>query len=282
MSTEKMGDILNVSVNRINAEVACQRRAMELRTMPLDRSTRELMQPQLDSALTLFELLDKHSKSLQNFLSREEALNARILRVRARSLNQARRIVAIREQLPEHLSTALDEMLVQREAAIERELANNVEQPHTGSEPVIETSAEPQLELKPQPDPEPVCEFPQLARVTDSELADCPQYVKGRLTVDKIARVVNKFNEFVCTKYVIADRTLRECRAGPDRERWQAFKDSECPETEGETFVTDLELRAFSDFKMDATARQTINVLRHIGRIKEVRGKKKARCFILK
>ncbi len=269
-----MGDVLKASVRCINTEVAYQRRAMELRSMPLDRTTREAMQPHLDEVVALIDRLDKHRATIDCFMRREEALNARVLRMRARALHQARRMAAIRDHLPQALADALEEALV---------VPQTLPEPSATAEQLVEQVPEVAVpDPVPEPEPEPACNLPQLARVTDAELADCPQYVKGRLTVEKIGRVVEKFNQFVCAKYEIADRTLRECRAGPDRERWQAYKDSECEETHGETFVTDLELRAFSDFKMDATARQTINVLRHLGRIKEVRGKKKARCFILK
>ncbi len=82
-------------------------------------------------------------------------------------------------------------------------------------------------------------------------------------------------------KYSLLKKKHRELKAG-DVDKWQAFQDSECAETKGQKFVTDGELKDFGDFKMDPTARSVINVLRHIGALKEVRGKNKTRIFIVK
>lgn len=116
--------------------------------------------------------------------------------------------------------------------------------------------------------------------VTREELDAAPQYVKGRLTVEKIGTVVGKLNKIVADKYALLGRPYRELSSS-EINTWQELKESGCSETEGKEFLTDGEIKGFGKCRMDATAKSVINVLRHVGSLKEVRGKNKARIFII-
>lgn len=264
------GDALNRWEAHISEEVESHKRALEFRTMPLDTRTRGQMQPHLELVVREIEYLEAERDKLRTYLDREAALQVRIATVRSVAITQAKRIALIRARLPENIAKALDDALADPKAAL------------AASEPEPEPVPEPIPEVVEEEEEMPPCDYPQIRRVNDSALKECPQYVKGRLTVERIAVVVDKMNEFIREKYSIASISSNRKLRGADRDRWAIYKENETKETEGTTFITDGELRTYSTFKMDATARSTINVLRHLGSIKEVRGKNKARYFIIK
>lgn len=255
-----------------------QRRLLALRTMPLDRSSRTKIAPYLRNAATALHRAEGARAVARAFLRVERAHTRRAAELRIRAMRQATRIALIRARLPPHLQTALDKALAAPQpATTAAQLAQLQAQMQAQPEP----EPEPEPEIEPEPEEDP-CEFPQIKRVTAAALAECPQYVRGRLTAERVAGVVEKINHFVRLKYELLSRPAKQVK-GPDRDRRAAFRaNAEDPNVKGQTFVSDAELKAYTDFKMDATTRSTINVLRHLGALKEIRGKNNVRCFIVR
>lgn len=123
-------------------------------------------------------------------------------------------------------------------------------------------------------------EIPVISSVSEEELNEAPQYVKGRLTIAKIEGVVKNLNAIAAAKYNLLNRPYRDLNSS-EITTYQDFHDNECAETKDKQFLTDNEIRGFGNFRLDATAKSVINILRHVGALKEVRGKNKSRIFII-
>lgn len=303
--SDNVGDGLNKWLDKMKSDVASQRTALKMRTDPHDTVSREQMQPYLEKAVQAIDHLESQSVQVRQFVIRERKQRERLARIQKRAQQQAARVALIRERLPDHISAAVDTILANSAAAAAAAAAASVTsvpvaQPehrpsppppnaHLEPESVSQRQEPPSRRAAPRPrTPTPPVEessrgeFPIVDHVTERQLKQAPQYVKGRLTVDKIAKVVEKLNAFLKTKYTVYRKHRRDLKSDAERDMMQMFQESECPETEGKSFVTDMELKKLSDFKMDATARSVINVLRHVGALKEVRGKNKARIFIVR
>eukprot|EP00669_Euglena_mutabilis_P000771 TRINITY_DN11002_c0_g1_i1.p1 TRINITY_DN11002_c0_g1~~TRINITY_DN11002_c0_g1_i1.p1 ORF type:complete len:120 (-),score=58.87 TRINITY_DN11002_c0_g1_i1:137-496(-) len=109
-----------------------------------------------------------------------------------------------------------------------------------------------------------------MAYVTTDELAAAPRYMVNRLTIDRVNEVIDVLQAFLAEKY----RLLQVPRAKvPHRElkRWQGFLDDEAPGTKGLHFCTDANLKALPGLKLDQAGRNTLTLLRHLGRLRELR-----------
>ncbi|PXF43359.1 Spindle and kinetochore-associated protein 1 [Gracilariopsis chorda] len=125
-----------------------------------------------------------------------------------------------------------------------------------------------------------VCDTPQIRHVSQEELDEAPQYVKGRLNVEKISVVVDKLNEVLDKKYALLNKPFREL-SSQEMTKYEDLRDAFCPEVKGKDFITDNEIKGFGGCRMDATVKSVINILRHVGAMKEVRGKNRSRIFII-
>jgi len=123
-------------------------------------------------------------------------------------------------------------------------------------------------------------EFPKLAYLTVEEFEEIPKYIKGRISYDQVNNAVDEIHKVVAAKYKIL-RLPRSAMGEPVMKKYKAFKEAETPETEGEYFFIDEDLKTYSQLKMDSTGRAILTMLRHCGRLREVRGKKLLR-YVLK
>lgn len=206
-----------------------------------------------ESALAhLREWVRDHQQKLQD---------AQMLRENLRELNS--RLHHMEHNLPSRLPTCQNQ--VQRQASEER-------QPPLQSQPVMENQSHmtrhgSSSSMKPtKPPPAPVMDF-----VTVPEFKDVPKYMKGRMTYDNINASVEGFNAAMETKY----RLLKRPRSGlndRDRKQYQKYKEQETKDTKGVFFVTEDDLRKHGSLKMDSSARAALTILRHCGRMKEIRG----------
>lgn len=121
---------------------------------------------------------------------------------------------------------------------------------------------------------------PIVRAATSQELADAPQYVKGRLTLEKVEAVAKKLTEIAERKYALLARP-KGTLSTTDHNVCDDFREAECDETDGMKFLTDAEIKGFGKYRLDSTAKSVINVLRHIGSLKEIRGKNRCRVFII-
>lgn len=115
---------------------------------------------------------------------------------------------------------------------------------------------------------------------TEHELSAAPQYVRGRLTLESLDKVAQKLTEIAISKYEIL-RKPNSALSPAELAHNQAFREAMCDETNGKKFITEAEIKGFGEYRIDSTVKNGINVLRHIGSLKEVRGKNRTRIFII-
>lgn len=128
----------------------------------------------------------------------------------------------------------------------------------------------------------PEAELPNAIQgISKDELESIPQYLKGRLTVERIDATISMLNKVMHAKYIFLSRSLRTLNS-QETNRWHDMKsiETECPELEGRPFFTDVDIRT-EGYSMDSTMKSVLNVLRHVSLLKEVRGKNKIRIFII-
>jgi len=116
----------------------------------------------------------------------------------------------------------------------------------------------------------------EMVPITLTELDGLPKYLRGRLTIEKINAFVRDFNRFTSEKYAILLRSNPAKLSTDQRQKFFEWKNLECDETDGKRFITEADLKSKSSngtgsFKFDQVARNILTILRHIGRIKEVR-----------
>ncbi|XP_066021559.1 spindle and kinetochore-associated protein 1 [Pocillopora verrucosa] len=123
-------------------------------------------------------------------------------------------------------------------------------------------------------------EFPKLAYLTVEEFDQIPKYIKGRTSYDQVNNAIDEIHKVITAKYKIL-RLPRSAMGEPVMKKFKAFKEAEIPDIEGEYFFIDDDLKTYSQMKMDSTGRAILTMLRHCGRLREVRGKKLLR-YVLK
>lgn len=123
-------------------------------------------------------------------------------------------------------------------------------------------------------------EFPKLAYLTVEEFEQIPKYIKGRTSYDQVNNAIDEIHKVITAKYKIL-RLPRSAMGEPVMKKYKAFKEAEIPDIEGEYFFIDDDLKTYSQMKMDSTGRTILTMLRHCGRLREVRGKKLLR-YVLK
>lgn len=113
--------------------------------------------------------------------------------------------------------------------------------------------------------------IPVLEYVTVDEFESVPKYMKGRLTYSQLNAAIDELNKPFQEKYKIL-AMKRSALNDANRKRFEKFKLQETKDTSGEYFIVDEDIKEFSTLKMDSVGRAILTVLRHCGRIKEIRG----------
>lgn len=111
---------------------------------------------------------------------------------------------------------------------------------------------------------------PRMALVTEAELAGAPQYMRARLDVGKVNAAVAEASKVLSAKYALLSTPLSQLRSEAERKRHLALKTLEQGSEKGTFFFSEEELKAAGPpLKQDATGRNVLAVLRHVGRLKE-------------
>lgn len=125
------------------------------------------------------------------------------------------------------------------------------------------------------------------------EFETIPKYMRGRLTQDRINGGVELINRAAREKYAFLAQN--PARLAPElRQKYYDLRDMEVEETAGKYFVTETDMKSTLGtmtkgnasttgviFKFDSTGRAILAIMRHLGRIKEVRGGGAVRYVLL-
>lgn len=113
---------------------------------------------------------------------------------------------------------------------------------------------------------------PQLALVTEHELESAPSYMRSRLDVSKVNQALMEIQKALASKYTLLSTPAATVRTmgESERKRHAAYKALEGDATKGLYFFSEEDMKAaVPSVKNDATGKNLIAVLRHVGRLKE-------------
>ncbi len=148
---------------------------------------------------------------------------------------------------------------------------------------------------------------PAMEEVTEDEFAAVPKYMRGRMGREKVSSAIEFINRVVAEKYALLRQNPARLSVEA-RQRFFDLKSSECDDVANKYFITDADIKAALGypsakgggggssssgggpasnaaaassaamlgagalFKLDATGRSILSILRHLGRMREVRG----------
>ncbi|GIY16170.1 spindle and kinetochore-associated protein 1 [Caerostris darwini] len=111
----------------------------------------------------------------------------------------------------------------------------------------------------------------KLQLVAIPEFENVPKYMKGRIKYEEINAFVEKFNAALEEKYKLLSMPRKGMKP-PQLKTWQKIKAQENPESKGLFFCTVEDLKDFGRIKLDKASLNILTILRHCGKMKEIRG----------
>lgn len=119
--------------------------------------------------------------------------------------------------------------------------------------------------------PKPRVTVGQVSYLTLEEFAKIPKYMKGRAQYETLTSAVDELNSSLVAKYTFMTRPLKELNPN-EKKRRNVLRSQETPDTRGVSFVTAEELKEGSLLKNEVGRRTLLTILRHLHRIREIRG----------
>ncbi|CAG8589285.1 13472_t:CDS:2 [Ambispora gerdemannii] len=131
-----------------------------------------------------------------------------------------------------------------------------------------------------------------LSYLTIPEFDTVPKYILNRLTREKVNEAIDDFNKLLADKYRILKMNPSSMNQNLKARYW-AYKEAITEETRGKKiendgfgkhFITENDIKNTNqkiNLKMDATGRAIFAVLRHVKKLKEVRGGGNTRFVVL-
>jgi len=108
--------------------------------------------------------------------------------------------------------------------------------------------------------------------LTVQEFDSLPKYMKGRLKYEALNAAVDEFNAALADKYTFLARGFLPKMSIEEKKRFKDYKAQESTrEARGAQFLTADDLRSASCLKLEANRRAIFTILRHCGRVREIR-----------
>ncbi|CAL1283075.1 unnamed protein product [Larinioides sclopetarius] len=107
--------------------------------------------------------------------------------------------------------------------------------------------------------------------VTIQEFENVPKYMKGRFKYEQVNKFVEEFNNALEGKYKLLLMSRKELKPAQLKE-WQKLKAQENAETKSLFFCTSDDLRDYGNIKLDKASLNILTILRHCGKVREIRG----------
>ncbi|XP_076356110.1 SKA complex subunit 1-like isoform X2 [Tachypleus tridentatus] len=121
-----------------------------------------------------------------------------------------------------------------------------------------------------KPKKKPILKVPNIYHVTPDEFTGVPKYMKGRLNCETVNRVIDGLNKALLAKYALLQTPRNQLEKGALK-KYKDYKTQENKETQGLWFCIQEDLANYSNIQWDNVTRSAITILRHCGRIKEIR-----------
>ncbi|XP_028407141.1 spindle and kinetochore-associated protein 1-like [Dendronephthya gigantea] len=125
-----------------------------------------------------------------------------------------------------------------------------------------------------------VANYHKIGYLTTEEFDSVPKYLKGRLDYTHVNNAIDQIHQALAAKYKILS-TKRIGMGEHVMKKYREFKEQETAETKGCYFFINKDLKEFSSFKLDKVGQSILNILRHCGKLKEVRSGKLVRFVVL-
>ncbi|KAJ3042272.1 Spindle and kinetochore-associated protein 1 [Rhizophlyctis rosea] len=124
-----------------------------------------------------------------------------------------------------------------------------------------------------------------IAPVTVAEFDLIPKYILGRITRDRLNDMLSELSILIRDKQTLL-KTPQSQLNKSQRDVYYEHKRSSNDDTKGKAFITEKDIKdkhswSASTFKLDPAGRSVVAILRHLGRIKEVRGGGQTRLVVL-
>lgn len=171
--------------------------------------------------------------------------------------------------------------LAAAQAALPIHLPGDHEVPPPPRQPLVELDAAPP-NAAPQPVAGPLASVRQngkqrqpskIAYVTEPELNSAPQYMRSRLSLEKLNGAVRELQQMLNAKYALLSVPSSQLKtlSDADRKRYSAFKELETEQTRGAFFfVSETDLKSSQVLNQgQATGKNILAALRHCTRMKE-------------
>lgn len=293
-----------------NRDILTMHQLMLLRTRKDDEQSRRQMYPWIKQIADAIVDLEKAVRNLNRYVVEERSQLAQTAILQKSIFFQKERLALINAQIPEEISQCLglgqgeeedvggdkENLTGQNERKFEERKMEESGKKKKDTKPLPAVgSAKPKLIRKQSKTnmraptkgrsveskrSKAEVEVPVIRSVTQEELDGAPQYVKGRLTLEKIQRVTDSLNKIVADKYRLMGRPYRDL-SSTEKNTYQDLRDNECDETRDKPFLTESEIKGFGNYRLDSTAKSVINMLRHIGALKHVRGKNSSTILLI-
>eukprot|EP00040_Diaphanoeca_grandis_P027317 m.155151 g.155151 ORF g.155151 m.155151 type:complete len:256 (-) comp30926_c0_seq1:321-1088(-) len=172
--------------------------------------------------------------------------------------SQEDRLHHIKENIPTQMPTA----------------ATKTTQPLKSSHQIPQESHEPTKKSKARKSSKSsrsAVEIVKMEYVKVDEFDDTPKYIRGRVSRDQVNEIIDMIFSTMQKKYKILSQN-RSKLSDLDRQRCTVYKETESKETDGFQFVVENDFKELCNQKLDNSARTSFNILRHLGRMKEIRG----------
>ncbi|XP_033634535.1 spindle and kinetochore-associated protein 1-like [Asterias rubens] len=112
--------------------------------------------------------------------------------------------------------------------------------------------------------------LPSMEFMTVDEFDAVPKYMKGRLTYESINAAVDLINTTVSTRYSLLQKPQKTL-GKTAMKKVRQLKEQENKDTKGLFFFTDDDFKGSSNGRFLTTSRSIFTILRHCGRLREIR-----------
>eukprot|EP00188_Purpureofilum_apyrenoidigerum_P002255 Plantae.Rhodophyta-Purpureofilum_apyrenoidigerum.ctg23840.p1 GENE.Plantae.Rhodophyta-Purpureofilum_apyrenoidigerum.ctg23840~~Plantae.Rhodophyta-Purpureofilum_apyrenoidigerum.ctg23840.p1 ORF type:complete len:292 (-),score=49.97 Plantae.Rhodophyta-Purpureofilum_apyrenoidigerum.ctg23840:657-1469(-) len=249
-------------------ELQTERRIEELQSLLLLRpgvGSCDEVSKLLEEALENVESVEACIREVAAHAKRETKALQLTTGIMSRALKQGGRIDHIQENVPKHLPNCHPNAT--RDRSVNQLPAKEVVPTPS---PIVEAT---KGKIRPP--------IPQIPFLTASELKAAPQYLRGRLTLEKVNSTVEVLNRLLKDKYLLLRRPMRELTS-EELNAVQDFHEQDFVEgTNGEAFISSADIRGCDKLRPDSLAKGVLSLLRHFKRVREVRGAKGLRLYII-
>ncbi|KAI3438852.1 hypothetical protein D9Q98_001269 [Chlorella vulgaris] len=239
-------------VYAFSQQVAELREATLLR---VDDATRRLHEQDVEAIEATVRALEHKLQAIKSYVQRESEAIPQVEAVVAACQLQQQHLQHIAGHLPTYLPS-----LRSPELASVKE--NNRSVPNAAASAAPDGAAAPK---KRAPAPR--------RYITAAELASASSYMRGRLTADRINAAIDEMAVLAEANVAMVAAARRNRAVGPDKKQamWLLVNIANHTQLKGRNWVLESDMKNGTAVRLDKTGKSLLMLLRHLGRLQEVR-----------